>query len=232
VYKLSPQEKSALKNYIGVKSQSGEYEKALRKKAEKYCKIFKHIPGIEWIFLCNSVAMNTADKNSDIDLFIITRKNRLWTARISMTLLWMILRVRKTNKRHAWKFCLSFFIDMRTLDFDTISIQRDIYLSYWIETLIPLINRNNIYERFIAINSWEHWEIYTFAETVNTGKIWVISQIWDNIEYIFKKIFLPRTLKKYEALWKPEWVIIDDHMLKFHNKDRRRSIRDEVLKKI
>ena len=34
---------------------------------------FQSIPFIEQIFLCNSISFNALDKNSDIDLFIITK---------------------------------------------------------------------------------------------------------------------------------------------------------------
>jgi len=58
-------------------------------------------------------------------------------------------------------------------------------------------------------------------------------RIWGvilNITEIFlKKIFLSRTLKTYEKPRKPFWVIINDDMLKFNNKDVRKKIRDEII---
>ncbi|MDD4151132.1 MAG: hypothetical protein PHR68_00800, partial [Candidatus Gracilibacteria bacterium] len=48
--------------------------------------------------------------------------------------------------------------------------------------------------------------------------------ILDIIEKIFKKIFLTRTLKTYEKLKKPFGVIINDNMLKFHDKDIRKKL--------
>jgi hypothetical protein len=47
------------------------------------------------------------------------------------------------------------------------------------------------------------------------------------LNYIIKKIFLPKTLKHYNRLWKPYWITISDVMLKFHNLD----IRKEIAKK-
>jgi hypothetical protein len=44
-------------------------------------------------------------------------------------------------------------------------------------------------------------------------------------------IFERKTLRQYEKLGKPEWVIITDDMLKFHDKDRRKEIRDAIVRK-
>lgn len=114
--------------------------------------MFRYIPGIQCICICNSLAMNACHENSDIDLFIITQKNRLWTARVFTTLLLTILGQRKTSKHHAGKFCLSFFISEEDLKLEDIAIKNDMYLSYWAATLKPLINRNKTFERFMKAN--------------------------------------------------------------------------------
>jgi hypothetical protein len=52
--------------------------------------------------------------------------------------------------------------------------------------------------------------------------------ILNQLEKLLKKIFLKKTQKTYEKLNKPFWVIINDDMLKFHDKD----IRKEISKKL
>ena len=49
------------------------------------------------------------------------------------------------------------------------------------------------------------------------------------VNTIIRFFLLPYTLKKYQKLWKPEWIIISDTILKFHNEDRRTEIRDRIL---
>jgi len=96
--------------------------------------------------------MNAAHENSDIDLFIITQKNRLWTARIFTTFLLTVLWKRKTAKKHAGQFCLSFFISEVELSLEKIALENDIYLSYWLHTVIPIVNREAVFEKFIEEN--------------------------------------------------------------------------------
>jgi hypothetical protein len=55
-----------------------------------------------------------------------------------------------------------------------------------------------------------------------------LANISTKLNNLFKKIFLPKTLKHYNNIWKPYWIIILDVMLKFHNWD----IRKEIAKKI
>jgi hypothetical protein len=50
------------------------------------------------------------------------------------------------------------------------------------------------------------------------------------INNILKKIFLPKTLKHYEKIWKPYGIIINDNLLKFHNNDIRKKIRKKLVK--
>ena len=215
--------------------------------------------------------MNACHKDSDIDLFVITNHNRLWTARIWLTLLTSLLWIRKTSRKHASRFCLSFFISEDEEHFSHIAIEDDIYLSYWLETLIPIVNKNKAFERFLEKNklekiyknmqSWAYSQhkasllnslsskerepssnnsLVAFFPSLRRGLrqdfMWewrvvrkFMRSIWDCIESLLKKIFLKKTLKSYERLWKPFWVIISDTMLKFHDQDRRKEIRDRVL---
>jgi predicted nucleotidyltransferase len=224
-----------LKEYLWVKPERSEHEKILWNKVEKYTKLFKYIPWVKCICICNSLAMNAANESSDIDLFVITTSQRLWTARIMMTLSMALIWERKNHKNHAGKFCLSFFVSEQHLDLWTLAIKNDIYLQYWIQTLIPIINRNATFEKFKTENSYWINNVDTIhnskpQSTQTSHDLWNdTSKLWDFVEYILKTIFLPRTKKRFSKLWKPFGVIITDTMLKFHNEDQRIIIRDQIL---
>lgn len=212
------------------------WDKKYLEKTKKYAKIFSYIPGILFIGIGNSTVMNWGSKDSDIDLFIITQKNRLWIVRILMTFLCVILWVRKTAKHHAGRFCLSFFIDESALNFEKIIEENDIYMYFWILTLTPVFDVNNTYEKFLQTNtSWANFE--NFQNILQNHKNSWFKKIqknilkntfWDFIENILKKIFLNKTLKSYEKLWKPYWIIIKRNMLKFHNNDIRRWLYKKI----
>lgn len=199
-------------------------------------------PQIRLVALCNSRAMSEHSRNSDIDLFVITRQWRLWTGRLIITIIASLFSVRRENthgltkwsteyiKKTKEKFCLSFFITEDAMNLDSIRIENDIYLDKWIQTLVPLINKNKTLERFWVAN----------RGTLSPGKekkpkffhsvFCILYFVLLILEKVIKKLWLPHTLKTYQRLWKPWWVIISDTMLKFHDNDQRKVYRDNHIK--
>lgn len=237
VQKTLKSNEQKLKKYLWVKKELWKYEQKLWDITQKYTPILSKIPWIQCICVCNSLAMNTCHKNSDIDLFIITKKNRLWTTRIYTTLILTILRKRKTSKKHAWQFCLSFFISEEELSLESIALEDDIYLYYWLKTLIPIVNKNTTFEKFIDINQiWLDFENKSITKKQDKNSeqtLWIthklLTSCWDYCEKLLKSIFLPRTKKSFQKLWKPFWVVISDTMLKFHNQDKRKKIKNFIF---
>jgi predicted nucleotidyltransferase len=197
------------------------------------------------IWVGNSISMNAWTPDSDIDLFIITSPNKLWTVRILITLIFQILWVRKTSSKHAGRFCLSFFATENALDFSSFAIENDVYLYFRILYFKPILNFDNTYENFIEANAtWADFSLYQDIIEENKKGVKIknsnsnknkISNVRNTTglhslpEKLLKKIFLSRTLKTYEKLRKPFWVIINDDMLKFHDKDVREKVRDEII---
>lgn len=224
------------KKYLNIKEERSEIEKKLLEKTVKYIKYIKWIPWIKMIWVWNSISMNCADSESDIDLFIVTWKNRLWFVRIMITTVFQILKVRKNKKYHASRFCLSFFSTIDWVDFSSFAIKDDIYLYFWIVYFKPILDFDNTYNLFLEKNSnWADFSTYneiieknknfikyTWNSTLNNLKI------LDFIEKVLKKVFLKKTLRTYEKIGKPFWVIINDNLLKFHNGDIREKVKEEI----
>jgi hypothetical protein len=59
----------------------------------------------------------------------------------------------------------------------------------------------------------------------------LLSPFSSSLNSLIRFLWLPKTLRKYRKLWSPEGVIISDDILKFHDRDRRREIRDTILEK-
>ena len=237
MYQANTQTFQDFQDYFHIQKTPWEYEKKLWKKVEKYIPPLRVIPGIVFVGVGNSLSMNACHKESDIDLFIITKKNRLWMVRILVTLYFSLLGQRKTSRKHAGKFCLSFFVTEDALDFWGFAIENDIYLYFWILHLKPLIDKGNTYNNFLQANSsWADFSLYQNMLEENTKYIFSSSEkvskntkIWNWIEKVLKKIFLPKTKKSSEKLGDPFGIIISDDILKFHDRDKRKEIRDKLL---
>lgn len=221
--------------YFNLKNSPWEIENNYIKKTVKYLKYIKWIPWLRMVWIWNSIAMNSAKDSSDIDLYIVTSNNLMWFVRIIITFIFQILWVRKNSKNHKWRFCLSFFSTLDWMNFWSFKIDNDIYLYFWIIYFKPILDFNNTYDLFLEKNSsWaDFWEYNNMLKNNKT----FIKYYWDkkdkkfytHINKLFKNIFLPKTLKHFNKIWKPYWVVINNNLLKFHNWDIREKIRDELI---
>lgn len=138
---------------IETRRRREEHAKKLWKKTHFYIRFLKFVPFLKMVAVCNTLAFNHPEKDSDIDLFIVTGKNRLWTARVLTTFLLQILGVRRHGKKVSGRFCLSFWCTEETLDLEKIQIKpQDPYLAFWCLTLQPVLN-NDLYKNFIQKNT-------------------------------------------------------------------------------
>jgi predicted nucleotidyltransferase len=119
-----------------------------------YLKLISHLPQIKLVGLSGSISMDNAKDGDDIDLFIITSKNRLFTGRfLSLVLSQLFGLRRKFDEREAKnKVCLNLFFDES--DLTVPRHKRSIFVGHEVLQMKPLVNKNNIYDRFIEANSW------------------------------------------------------------------------------
>lgn len=233
---FSQKEHQKFKNYFNIKNDLSEIDKVLFDKTYKYIPYIKWIPWIKFVWVWNSTSMFASNKDSDIDLFIITSPKRMWIVRILTTLIFGLLWVRKTNKFHAKRFCLSLFSTTDWMNFKDFALENDIYLYFRIIYLKPILDFNNTFNAFLASQTWSDFSGYKNIIEENKKFIkflwfsfWDNSKILDFVDNILEKIFLPKTIKSFELLWKPYGIIINKNMLKFHNCDKRKQIKKELL---
>jgi hypothetical protein len=219
------------------KPHPNTHEKYLFEKTQKYIKYIAWIPGIEMIAVCNSLAFYATHEDSDIDLFIITEPQRLWIVRTCITCIFSLLGVWRKHEDIRGNFCLSFFITKEAMNLESIAIEDDIYLLGWIKTLKPILNHNDTYNEFLEANrEWiqlaeeEKQDNLKYVEIIK-NKIPKNNVLLNRIEQLLKTIFFPKTLRQYNKLGKPWWVILSEHILKFHDQDRRKIIREKILQK-
>ncbi len=133
-------------HYIAVRRLEGNQKAAeLIKIAEKVGNLLIKFPYVRGIAISGSLSKNFADADSDIDLFIITEKNRLWIARTLMHCFKKLTFL--VNKEHL--FCMNYYIDMQQLEIP----EKNIYTAIEVGTLIPL-QGDIVFERFYVANAW------------------------------------------------------------------------------
>lgn len=150
-YFCSSTDKSIITQYQKRKS----YSHKKIKKISFFTKVLALFPQIKLIGLSGSVAMMNAKQNDDIDLFIITARNRLFTGRFVALVMAQMLglrRVRHSGNTIKDKICLNLFFDESNMVVP--KLKKTPYVGHEILQMKPIINKDNIYERFLVKNGW------------------------------------------------------------------------------
>ena len=210
--------------FFGVNANS---QKLLLEKSARYMRFVRFCPFVRLVAVCNNVAMGRAHENSDIDLFFVIKSSRLFTGRFLATLLFHLLGVRRYGNKISKRFCLSFFVDENELNLKKIAIQNDYYLAYWLKTLIPFIDKG-VLEKLESQNQWIP-DLKITREYLIPSKTTFLEKLFPNfLENFLANWQKKRALKKMNGLPRPHGVIVTDHMLKFHDVDKREVLREEM----
>ena len=123
-------------------------------KTRMYIKLLSFFPQIKLIGISGSVAMMNAKEEDDIDLFIVTQKDRLWTGRMIAILLAELLRKRRRygDKSARDKICLNLFFDEKDLAIS--AVKRSEYVAHEVMQMKPVVTKGEIYKRFLDANRW------------------------------------------------------------------------------
>ena len=128
-------------------------EDKLWDKVKKWVWLFQIIPFVKTVAVCNNLSFGIVDEKSDIDIFIITRRDRIFIAWAFSNLLLKIFKIRTDKDHVAGRFCLSFFVEEKSMNLSKISMKDDVYLAYWISRLVPIVDRGGTY-KFLNKNKW------------------------------------------------------------------------------
>lgn len=204
-------------------------------------KKISRVPFVKAVFVCNTLGYGVVEENSDIDVFIVVKKGRLFIARALATLYLSFVRMRRTKKRIKNKICLSFYIADDNLNLAKTAIENDIYLIYWLDTLIPVYDPQNFYQSITNSNQWVNKYLINGLNNYSSNNLWKVEdgkkikiiknfleKVWvgtygDIIEKQAKEMQLAKMKMNLNSLQNEDdtRVVVSDEMLKFHENDRR-----------
>jgi len=149
-YYFFPRRDSLIAKRLRKQEQSTRY----LRKARFLVQVLKLIPWIKLVGISGGLAMDNAQESDDIDLFIITAKNRLWISRfLALGLLSLTGQRRKvgaSDKKIAGKLCLNILLEEDRLA----QPNKDIYLAHEVLQMKVLWQRDGIYQKYLEDNSW------------------------------------------------------------------------------
>ncbi len=222
------------------------------------------VPFVRFFGVCNTLGYGGAKEDSDIDVFVIARRRRLWTVRFLLTAILSVARLRRHATEIRNRVCLSFYVatdalSMAPLSLDpdpsggTTDVAPDPYLAWWVESVVPLVDRDHTYEKFIVANRpfVERYRkefqarqlppIVLFPERSRRASIvahvlerFLGGRVGNAMEFVLKKMQLRKIARSSVGKRRenPTSVVVSDHVLKFHENDRRTAIREQWLKSL
>lgn len=219
------------------------YSQKKWKKAIFISKLFRFWPYVSMIAVCNSLAYNNCPEGSDIDLFIVTSKNKIWLTRLMIVGFLQIfgLRFRPGHKQNT--IDPTFFITEDNLNLEKYKISGlDPYLAYWLNQLVPIYNDQGIYQKLMSANVWIKDYIQEplgvtplYKRQIHDN--WFVKFVRKIREIIFRPKFWEKQAKNYQLKIMPSnlkqastearGVILADNILKFHLYDQRQIIIDK-----
>jgi len=212
------------------------------RKVKRIARILKLIPFIKLIAVCNDLAYFNAPADSDLDLFIITKENRIWLSRFFSVFIIKLLNLRPTKENKKDKVCLSIFVSEAGLNLENLKInQEDIHFTYWLEILIPVYDAGGYYEKLRQANNWLAKNLPQAMDFEPALRIKITeSKIMAQIKIFFGRLACNLDERFYrwlqyrkfspsikELMNKDSRVVVNDKILKFHTNDNRSEILDK-----
>ncbi|MBI2019608.1 hypothetical protein HYS95_03010 [Candidatus Daviesbacteria bacterium] len=224
-----------LKNQNGLVARRKRAEKqseAYFQKAKMLSYILKVVPWIKLVGVSGGLAMNNAGKSDDIDLFIITGKNRLWISRLLVIgLLSLVSQRRKRidkGRGIAGKLCLNILLEEDRLE----QKNKDIFVAHEVLQMRPLWQRDGVYSRYLADNEWVFKYLPNWI-SCQSQKSKVKSQKYNSK---FKSFDLIENLAKWfqlKIMRKPQGMErIEEGALYFHPNDCREKVLSEYRQRL
>lgn len=204
------------------------------KKVRRALRVLSCVPSVQSIMLCNNIGILNSSADSDIDLLLIVKNGQLWTTRFLFLILTELLGVRIHGENAKDKLCLSFYLSDADLNLNSMAISKDdIYLSYWLQTLLPVYDmgqcrpfmRTNLklsdQKSARCLNQYSRYRAkpISFLPSVFGCILGVLKYFRSSLERYQWNKMSPQ--KRSLATGPGTEIILTEQMLKFHDNDRR-----------
>lgn len=121
-------------------------------RARKFAQLLQIIPGVRFIGVTGSLAMESAVPEDDIDFLIIAAKNRLWLTRalvLSALMAWGVKRPDDGRMEYPNLICANIFLSQDDLYIP----DENLFIAHEICQMLPLLGERT-YRNFLDANAW------------------------------------------------------------------------------
>jgi hypothetical protein len=194
------------------------------------------LPYVSFVALSGSIAHLNLEAGGDLDLFIVTRGRRVWTAAVAIVLLAKLMRRRRT-------LCANYIVADSAIAFD----QQDLFTASQIVNLKPVAG-GRLFASILEANPFVR-RFYPNFHAPDTGDLpvqvpalvrlskplveWALRWPSAALEMVCRTAYR-RYLRRQSARWtSPDQVVLGDDVLKLHTRSHRSTVMsrfDEALR--
>ncbi len=200
-----------------------------KQKIMNYLSALKRVSFIKSIAITGSVSMLNADEDGDVDLFIVTKAKRLWTARLIALLLAQAYGIRRHfgAKIAMNSICINLLFDERYLEIP--DVKKNEYVGHELLQMMKINDVDHTLVRLIYSNKWV-FRLFPNARHHEEHRKWNIDRkesayrnhlVGDLVEYLAKKIqlfFIRRHTTTERISDKQLWFFPHDFQKKLEKK--------------
>ncbi len=155
-------------------------------------------PFVRMIAVTGRIAMKNAEKRSDLDLFIVLKRGRIFTGRIFVTLLVHLMGKRRYGNKIANRICLNYFVADDSMEITV----KDLFASSEYFFMIPVFGEK-VFRDFQKMNYW----IKKYHSNFSLNRIGNLKTLSDDffskntrffMENIFNFSFIESILRKWQ----------------------------------
>ncbi|MBI4080885.1 MAG: hypothetical protein HY430_03900 [Candidatus Levybacteria bacterium] len=205
--------------------------------AKRVAQVLSLIPTVVLIGVSGGVSMENASTEDDIDFFLITKRKTLFITRMLCLLLLSFLgRRRKRFMQHPRDMiCLNMVLDESDLSLP--KKRQNLYSAHEVVQLVPLVEREKAYERFVGANAWVFQFLPNSKTLIQQNKAHIVKRqtnYFSNAAYAvlvvvepFAKLLQMILIRRHKTT-----ETIDQFLLAFHPVDYQKKVEKAFQKRL
>lgn len=119
------------------------------RRIKRLARIIRLFPYVRFAGATGSLSLKHGDIGSDWDLFVVLRAGKIWTGRVIMTGLLLLLGKWRHGRHVRNRACLNYFVTDESLEIGT----QDLFSAHEYRFMIPLFNYP-LFQKFELKNRW------------------------------------------------------------------------------
>lgn len=129
-----------------------KYSQDLIDEAQASIRLLAFIPWIKMVAVTGAVASHNAVKDDDVDVLIVTEKNRLWISRFFVFFILKVIGKYAQRGENNRKLCCNLFTDESGMKWG--KHKQNVYVAREMLSIQPLFDKDDTYFKFVQTNSW------------------------------------------------------------------------------